>query len=190
MSQLVEVASVPLPISGSRPGTEKLCWSPDGLTLVYTDSGGSLAQTHFSPNLGGSTPQIASQGILVGNTAGGPGGNGPMMGPTWTFGMSGGTVYYVNDYNVGRYDPWMWNNAGWHDLSIGYEEALLERDPAGRDFLLETRQPSGTALGGPDQSQIFKADITATSGTSPTLKQLTGGSAQGVNTHPVWTRNN
>ncbi|ODT76748.1 hypothetical protein ABS71_03065 [bacterium SCN 62-11] len=149
--------------------TVKLSWSDDGRTL-YFPNGPHLASREL-PLLSGGRPDVVS------------GASNPAVLDSYSSACNISSSTTVNGMlivtdNYSAYDPWITRgNSNELYLSVGDEDASVERNPRGGQFMVTHR-----ALTDPDR-QLHIVDVTGTTGSrNPAI------TSEGSNFHPVWTK--
>jgi len=145
--------------------TVKLSWSDDGRTLYYPN-GNQLASRELPLSPGGQ-PNVTAGAFNPGAITGS--GSGSISSST----TMSGTLIVTDNYSP--YDPWITLGGGSRlYLSVGDEDASVERNPRGGQFMITHR-----ALTDPDRQLHIVTYPGARGG------PLT---SQGSNFHPVWTK--
>jgi prepilin-type N-terminal cleavage/methylation domain-containing protein len=144
----------------------KVGWSSDGTNLLYGLGNRLMSQPIFADNSGRPNPGVA---VEISH------GTGLVSSATGNIGTS--VVHYTDDY-APNYDPWM-KRSDSDDrqyLSIGFEDASVERSPRGPTHIMITRGPAPVV--GDRQIRI----VTLPGNVGPPL------TSAGSNTRPVWTQ--
>lgn len=190
-------ANSPTPGPGwLRPGgtdTERLAWSPDGRSLLYTKADGNVYKADIGNGAGGN-PTFSGPAALYMHCQ--PSGENPIWNPSW--GVNNRIYYSINNTSAtALYDPYIfyanapatgtigtWN---WGRDSYNLEQIMCERDPGGGNLILTVEQ--AVPYSNPDRSQIVKVDTNVPMGFTigpPPRVPLT--STPGYNTRPCWTK--
>lgn len=175
-----------------RANTDRLAWSPDGQSLIYTKNNGNVWKADIGSGVGGNPTLAGGPADFLTSQ---PSGENPIWNASW--GVNGRIYWSINKTSAAaQYDPYIFygNYSGgpithwdWGRDSYNLEEIMSTPDPAGGNWIMAIEQP---VPAGADQSQIVKVNTNVpmgfTLGPAPRIPLTATPGA--YNTRPCWTK--